>query len=76
MVDALVKCFRAGNIVRVIQESLKDEKSIVCPFCSTYVTPPEEAPIGGEFDCQVCHRRIKLCKKNEVCYGELLAQTP
>jgi len=72
---AMVRCYQAGRISRVVQESLKEEKSIACPFCSTYVNIPEGAQTDETFECRVCHRHIKLLQRNEAYYGELVAET-
>ncbi|HNR35604.1 MAG TPA: FHA domain-containing protein [Candidatus Hydrogenedentes bacterium] len=74
-VDALVEAYHAGRISRIIQESLAGGMSIACPFCSTFIGIPEGTPVGQEFECNVCHRRVKLLMMNDAYYGELLAQT-
>ena len=75
-VDALVRCFRAGKIDRVLQDYYKkDEKSIACPFCSTFIRLPDGAAQGDDFSCGVCHRMIRLKQDNGAYYGDLLPQT-
>jgi HD-GYP domain-containing protein (c-di-GMP phosphodiesterase class II) len=74
IVDALVKCYREGKIARVIQESLKGGRSIVCPFCSTYIGVPVGAAVGHQFQCQVCHRHVALRLSNDAYFGELLPE--
>lgn len=71
---ALAECYRAGRITRIIQESLKGERSIVCPWCSTYIGIPDGANVGDAFQCQVCHRQVRLCERNEAYYGQLLTE--
>ena len=73
--DALVACYREGKVDRIFQDYMKSEKSIACPFCSTYINIPEGANVGDVFECQVCHRPVRLTMQNEAYYGELLAQT-
>jgi len=73
--DALIACYRKGKIAPIIQDSLKGAKSVACPFCSTYISIPQGAQVGAEFECQVCHRHVKLCMQNEALYAELLAET-
>ncbi|MBP8132523.1 MAG: HD domain-containing protein [Candidatus Hydrogenedentes bacterium] len=76
IVDAFLRAFRAGKINRILQDYLKkDEKSIVCPFCSTYIQVPEGAHAGDRFDCGVCHRHICLREQNGAYYGELMPQS-
>lgn len=75
IVDALVACYRDGKITRIIQESLKGSKSIVCPFCSTFISIPEGASEGDCFRCSVCHRNVQLKQQNNAYYGELVAET-
>lgn len=73
IVDAFLTCYREGRIIRVMQEYLKGEKSIACPFCSTYIRIPDGAKPGDEFGCTVCHRHVQLCMKNEAYYGILVS---
>jgi HD-GYP domain-containing protein (c-di-GMP phosphodiesterase class II) len=75
MVDALIACYREGKVARIIQESLKGSKSIVCPFCSTFISIPDAANEGDCFRCLVCHRNVQLRQQNNAYYGELLAET-
>ena len=72
--DAIVTCYQEGRITRVIQDFLKDGRSIACPFCSTFIGIPEGANLGDKFECQVCHRGVKLQEINGAQFGELLAQ--
>lgn len=73
--DALIFCYREGKVDRVFQDYMKSEKSIACPFCSTYISIPEGASEDDVFECQVCHRRVRLKVQNQAYYGELLAET-
>jgi putative nucleotidyltransferase with HDIG domain len=73
--EMLERCYREGKITRVMQESQKEGRSIVCPFCSTYIPIPDGAQVGDSFQCQVCQRHVKLEMKNEAFFGELLAET-
>lgn len=71
--DALISAWRKGKIDRILQDYYsKDEKSIACPFCSTHIRLPEGSKLGDEFECEVCHRQIKLQEKNDAYFGELL----
>jgi len=73
--DALIGCYREGKLDRIFQDFMKSEKSIACPFCSTYIEIPEGANVGDVFECQVCHRRVRLQMQNEAYYGELVPGT-
>ena len=76
VVDALLAVYRAGKIDRILQDYLaKDAKSIACPFCSTHIQMPDGAQAGDEFDCGVCHRRVRLRHSNEAWFGELLPRS-
>ena len=69
--DAFLKAFREGKINMILQDFMKkDHKSIACPFCSTYIQMPEGAQPGSEFECGVCHRRLRLREQNNAYYGE------
>jgi len=74
-VDAFVEVFRQGRITGLLQEHHKGEKSVVCPFCSTYIEIPDGANVGDQFLCAVCRRTVRLQIKNEAYYGELVAET-
>lgn len=74
--DALISAWRKGKIDRILQDYYsKDEKSIACSFCSTHIRLPEGAKVNDEFECEVCHRQLKLVEKNGAYFGELLPQT-
>ena len=75
IVDIFVQCFHEGKVSRIIQDSLMGGKSIVCPFCSTYIRIPEGATPGDDFECQVCHRGVRLVETNGALFGELLPET-
>lgn len=73
--DALIRCYRHGRIQGILQEyNKKHEKSIACPFCSTFIRFPEDADAGHEFACDVCHRPVRLRQDNGVWHGELCSQ--
>lgn len=74
--DAFISAWRQGKIDRILQDYYsKDEKSIACPFCSTHIRLPEGANIEDIFDCEVCHRAIKLLFDNDAFFGELMPQS-
>ncbi|MBI2424762.1 MAG: HD domain-containing protein [Candidatus Hydrogenedentes bacterium] len=74
--EALIKCYREGKIDRILQDYHKtDEKSIACPFCSTFLRIPDEAVVDDVFDCHVCHRTIRLAEQNEAYFGELVPES-
>lgn len=73
--DALITCFRDGRLDRIIQDfGEKNERDIVCPFCSNNIALPEPVQLGGELECEVCHRAIKLVEGDRGFAGELLAR--
>ncbi|MCL4216218.1 MAG: HD domain-containing protein, partial [Candidatus Hydrogenedentes bacterium] len=73
-VRALTRCFLAGRIHPILQDYRKaDEKSIACPFCSTFIRIPERAEQGIEWDCGICHRRIRLLQHGNAWRGELVS---
>ena len=73
-VRALVRCFLAGRVTHILQEYRKtDDKSIACPFCSTFIHIPEQAVPGIEWDCGVCERRIRLDQHEGAWEGQLVA---
>ncbi len=74
--DALIRCFRDGKVDQVLQDYHKtDERSIACPFCSTFLRVPEDIAEGGEFQCHVCRRHIRLVMQNQAYYGEQIPQS-
>jgi HD-GYP domain-containing protein (c-di-GMP phosphodiesterase class II) len=75
-VDALLACYRAGKIDRILQENFKSGvNSIACPFCSTFIRLPENVDEGHAFLCNVCHRNIRIMFQNGVYFGELIRQS-
>ncbi len=76
IVELLVACHQDGSINRILQNyHEQDGHSIACPFCSTYITVPEDLAPDMEIQCGVCHRRIVVRYQNDMYYGELLAET-
>jgi HD-GYP domain-containing protein (c-di-GMP phosphodiesterase class II) len=75
--EAFLRAFRAGRMNEIMQNYHEiDEKSIVCPFCSTNIRIPEGASVGEKFGCKVCHRTVRLMQlENGPYYGELQAQS-
>lgn len=69
VVDAFIKAYKDKKIDHILQNYMKNEKSIVCPFCSTSIKIPE----NGEnlFKCVVCHHQIKLSGEGLDIWGEL-----
>ncbi|MBI2436068.1 MAG: hypothetical protein HYV26_24690, partial [Candidatus Hydrogenedentes bacterium] len=60
---------------RILQDYYKkDEKSIACPFCSTFIRLPDGAKVDDEINCGVCHRGMRVKEANNAYYGELLPQ--
>ena len=75
-VDALVRAYEKGNIDRILQDYYKkDEKSIACPFCSTFMRLPEGAEVGDSMQCEVCHRHVGLQFQNDAYYGRLIPKS-
>jgi hypothetical protein len=73
--QALITCFRDGRLNRIIQDfGEKSERDIVCPFCSNTIAVPENVVVGGELECEVCHRTIKLVGDGREFSGELVAR--
>ncbi len=72
-VDALVKCYHDRRLDYIFQDYMKNKKSIVCPFCSTFVRIPEQEDLLEKFKCPVCRRKIKLHRDVDKYSGELIA---
>ncbi len=74
--DAFVRAYRSGKIDHILQAyHEQDEKSIVCPFCSTYIKMPEDTEPGDVFECRVCHRNVRLGHEDDAYFGELVYET-
>lgn len=73
MVDAFIKAYNEGRIERILQDYFKDERSVACPFCSTYLRIEEGQEENAEFSCNVCHRRLKLRFQNGAYFAEQLS---
>jgi HD-GYP domain-containing protein (c-di-GMP phosphodiesterase class II) len=73
--QALITCFRDGRLGHIIQDfGEKSERDIACPFCSNSISVPDNVEVGGEMECEVCHRAIKLIKEDHEYSGELVAR--
>ncbi len=72
--DAFIRAYRDGRISHILQVHLQNEKSIACPFCSTFIPIEEGADLGDAFECHVCHRNSRLDKHNENYVGVLLTE--
>ncbi len=73
--QALIDCYKDGLIDQILQNYFQtDEKSIACPFCSTFIRIAESAEVGTVFDCHVCRRTIRLIEQNGVYFGELVSE--
>ncbi|SPD75918.1 putative HD-GYP domain protein [uncultured Desulfobacterium sp.] len=68
-VDALVRCYHDRRLDHIFQEYMKNQKSIICPFCSTFIRIPEKD--DQTFQCPVCRRKIKLHRDSKGYSGEL-----
>ncbi len=71
-VDALVRCYREGKISSIMQDYMKDERSVACPFCSTHIKIAEGTAVNTIFLCDVCKRRVRLSEQNEALFLELV----
>jgi HD-GYP domain-containing protein (c-di-GMP phosphodiesterase class II) len=69
--DALVRCYREGKISSIMQDYMKDERSVACPFCSTHIKITEDIPVNTVFNCEVCKRRVRLSEQNQALFMEL-----
>ncbi len=73
--DALIRCYRNGKIDRILQDYHKSsERSIACPFCSTFIQLDESTFEGSEVSCDVCHRAVQVLRKNDAWFGELVPE--
>lgn len=74
--DAFIRVYKAGKISHILQEYHKEEgKSVVCPFCSTYISVGAEEDVGIILECEVCHRSIRLEEENDAYVGVLVHAT-
>ena len=72
--QAFIDCFRSGKVNRILQDYYKkEEKSIACPFCSTFLRVPDGTEVDGSFQCHVCRRSVRLAVQNDAYFGELVA---
>ncbi len=75
VVDALLAAFKKGKITEVLQDYFKNEsRSLVCPFCSTFIRLGPDMKAGSEFECAVCHRTIRVLEFEGGFHGELVTQ--
>ena len=75
-VRALVSAFRAGRIDNLLQDYHKEnDRTIVCPFCSSSIPIAKDAIPGDQSICHVCGRTMLIVEKNNTYYGELIPQS-
>lgn len=72
--DALVDCYEEGTIKFILQDYLRGEQSVACPFCSTHIRRPEGEESGTIVTCPVCHRQVRMCREGLSWRGELAAR--
>ncbi len=73
--SALIAAYNGGKLSHILQRYHEgDEKSIVCPFCSTFVVLPASCVEGSAIECIVCHRKSKVRHQNGAFYGELMRE--
>jgi HD-GYP domain-containing protein (c-di-GMP phosphodiesterase class II) len=73
--DALIRSYRNGKIDRILQDYHKSsERSIACPFCSTFIQLNESTTEGAEVSCDVCHRAVMIMRKNDAWFGDLVPE--
>lgn len=73
--QALIDCYKSGKIDEILQNYYQtNEKSIACPFCSTFLRISESATPGEDFDCHVCRRTIRLVERNGMYFGERVSE--
>jgi len=69
-VDALLYCYKEEKLQHILQNYMKNDQSIVCPFCSTSIKPPDSD--HEHFECVVCHRKVKVTYRGNRMMGELV----
>lgn len=74
--DAFIRAFHKGKIEPFMQTKQEDAEldGVACPFCSTFISIPEEAEEDDIYGCSVCHRSVKLLEQNGTFFGELLKE--
>jgi len=73
--QALIDCYKSGKIDQILQNYYQtNEKSIACPFCSTFLRIAESAEVGEQFECHVCRRTIRLAEQNGMYFGERVSE--
>lgn len=70
--DALIAAYREGKLSHILQRYHEgSEKSLVCPFCSTFVLLPPSSGPGAQIECIVCHRKSLVCLEDGRLVGRL-----
>ncbi len=70
IVEALADANEAGELITYIQAGLDEGGDVICPHCSTFCTPEEEALEHHEMECPICGRRLLLRTDG----GQLIAE--
>ncbi len=73
--QALIDCYRAGDLDDVLQEHPDRGRGIACPFCSTHLQVGDGVGDGDEISCQVCHCVARVRATGSELSGVLVSRT-
>ncbi len=71
MVDIFLEVWAKGEVVRILQDYAKGERSVPCPFCSTHIPLGEDPKVGTFLECPVCTRTAVVVRSTHGWKADL-----
>jgi HD-GYP domain-containing protein (c-di-GMP phosphodiesterase class II) len=71
-----VEVYKLGRINYILQnKAIEEAELVLCPVCSTQLTLEQGAGPGDVMQCPICHKRIRLVRKEEGLAAEPVSTT-
>lgn len=73
--DAFIRAYQEGTIDHILQDYHQgDGRSVVCPFCSTYIALGDNDDVDSLLACGICRRSVRVTRVDDAWVGQLLSQ--
>lgn len=73
IVDAFMRVWKKGKVKNIIQKyNKKTNHSVICPFCSTWITIPPELNTSESFECLICKKKLEVIEKEQNLKVQLI----
>ncbi len=73
--DALLECYRAGDLDDVLQEHPDRGRGLTCPYCSTNIPLAAEVTHNDTVACQVCSCVVRVLLTDDEPAGVIVSRT-